>query len=76
MCLLCTLRCTALLLPPATDHAPGGFVCREKDRERERERDRQRDAERERARFIKADVEARESDDEMEPWQRRPLRHQ
>lgn len=49
---------------------------REKDRDRERERDRQKDAERERARFIKADLEARESDDEREPWQRRSLRHQ
>lgn len=44
-------------------------------REREAERDRLRDMERERARHMKADVEVPDSDDEVEPWQRRLLRH-
>eukprot|EP00775_Hariotina_reticulata_P005966 gene5966-6205_t len=54
----------------------GGIVSsRDREREKERERDRQKDAERERARFIKADAEARGSDDETDPWQRRSLKY-
>jgi hypothetical protein len=50
-------------------------TCRQREKERERERDRLRDIERERSRYIRADLEARDSDDEREPWQRRSLRH-
>ncbi|GBF89651.1 hypothetical protein Rsub_02369 [Raphidocelis subcapitata] len=47
---------------------------RDAERARERERERQRDAERERQRHIKADLEHPDTDDELEPWRRRPLR--
>lgn len=50
-------------------------VDRSRDKDREREKDRLRDMERERARYVKADLEGHESDDEREPWQRRTLRH-
>ncbi len=52
-----------------------GVFCRQLVRERERDKDRQRDAAKERERHMRADLEAAESDDEVEPWQRRPIRH-
>jgi hypothetical protein len=48
---------------------------RTREKEREREKERLRDMERERARYIKADLDGFESDDDREPWQRRSLRH-
>jgi hypothetical protein len=48
---------------------------RTREEDRQREKDRQRDMERERARYVKADLEGHDSDDEREPWQRRSLRH-
>lgn len=49
-------------------------LSRRKAKERERERERQKDLERERARQLKADLEASESDDDLEPWARRTYR--
>lgn len=49
-------------------------MSRRKAKERERERERQKDLERERARQVKADLEASESDDDKEPWERRTYR--
>lgn len=48
---------------------------RVREKDKDREKDRQRDMERERARYVKADIEGHDSDDEREPWQRRSLRH-
>lgn len=50
-------------------------VQRVREKDKDREKDRQRDMERERARYVKADLEGHDSDDEREPWQRRSLRH-
>jgi hypothetical protein len=43
------------------------------DRERARDKERQHDLERERARHIKHDLEVADTDDELEPWERRPI---
>ncbi|KIY94795.1 RNA-binding protein 25 [Monoraphidium neglectum] len=61
--------------PPGPPPQPPTRAARsDAERTRERERDRQRDAERERQRHIKADLEHPDTDDELEPWRRRPLR--
>jgi len=43
-------------------------------KERDREWDREREMEAERRRLCRTDLEVPESDDELEPWQRRPIR--
>jgi hypothetical protein len=69
---LCLVPCMSVCLaPPNAALLPQ----RAREKDRERERDRQRDMERERARYIKADLEVHDSDDDREPWQRRSLRH-
>lgn len=55
--------------------AAAAVAHRSRDKDREREKDRLRDMERERSRYVKADIEGYDSDDEREPWQRRSLRH-
>lgn len=68
--------CAALLAWPLSDPTQRCAAAqRAREKDREREKDRQRDMERERARYIKADLEGHDSDDDREPWQRRSLRH-
>lgn len=75
--LLFVLLCSVFCLAPVFPTPPNAVLLpqRAREKDREREKDRQRDMERERARYIKADLEGHDSDDDREPWQRRSLRH-
>lgn len=72
---LCCLALPLLpYLPPLpTPMPPSRQPPREMDRERARDKERQHDLERERARHIKHDLEVADTDDELEPWERRPI---
>lgn len=64
------MRCAPLHAYSDLDLRNTLCVERTREKDREREKDRLRDMERERARYVKADLEGHESDDDREPWQR------
>ena len=50
------------------------LACRARARKAEQERDKERDLAKERARQVNADNEAADTDEDEEPWRRRPYR--
>ena len=51
---------------------PAVMLCREKQKDAEKEAEATRTADKERARLLRADLEAEDSEDDLEPWRRRP----